>query len=92
MKIHHRATARALDALLRRADRLHPGVLLLLVLTLAGLVCIAAPIVVTLLTALVTAVKASALLGGGAVLARLAIRAANDYRSAAPAGPPAATP
>ncbi|MEU7153848.1 hypothetical protein AB0B15_38410 [Streptomyces sp. NPDC045456] len=80
MKTFRDSTARALRALVRRADRLHPAALLALVLVLVGLVYAAAPVLVTLFTALVTALKASVFLTGAGVLARLAIRAASTYR------------
>ncbi|MEU6467457.1 hypothetical protein [Streptomyces sp. NPDC046976] len=91
--ITRHSAARAARALLGSADRLHPAALLVLVLTFAGLAQLAAPLVVTLLTALVTGAKAAALLAGAAVLARLAVRVAATFpgsRTAPPASP--ATP
>ncbi|MFD6279930.1 hypothetical protein ACFWFI_30845 [Streptomyces sp. NPDC060209] len=95
MTITRRATARAARALLGSADRLHPAALLVLVLVFAGLAQLAAPLVVTLLTALVTGVKAAAFLAGAAVLARLAVRVAATFprpRTAPPASPAAPVP
>jgi hypothetical protein len=89
--INRRTTARALRALLGRADRLHPAALLALVLVLVGLVYAAAPFVVTLFTALVSLVKSGTFLAGAALLARLAVRAAATYRRT-PAAPPASAP
>ncbi|WP_189971785.1 hypothetical protein [Streptomyces violascens] len=92
MKIDRPALARLVRTLLGLADRLHPAALLILVLVLVGLVYAAAPVLVTLLTALVTVLKAGAFLGGGVILGRLAVRAAATYRSTPPpAGPSAAT-
>ncbi|MFH9735855.1 hypothetical protein [Streptomyces sp. NPDC017260] len=93
MTITRSTAARAFRGLLGSADRLHPAALLVLVLALAGLAQLAAPFVVTLLTALVTGAKAAALLVGAAVLARLAFRVAALVpapRSAPPA--PSAPP
>ena len=87
MKFDRRAIARTLRALTGRADRLHPAALLVLVLVLVGLVYAAAPFLVTLFTALVTALKAAAFLTGAGILARLAIRAAVTYhRASTPTG------
>ncbi|MFD4020624.1 hypothetical protein [Streptomyces sindenensis] len=94
MTITRRTATSALRALLGSADRLHPAALLALVLVLAGLAQLSAPLVVTLLTALVTGVKAAALLAGAAVLARLAVRVAAMVprpRTAPPASPAAPT-
>ncbi|MGC0212043.1 hypothetical protein [Streptomyces levis] len=92
MTITRSAAARALRGLLGSADRLHPAALLALVLVLAGLAQLAAPFVVTLLTALVTGAKAAAFLAGAAVLARLAVRVAAIVpgpRTTPPASPAA---
>ncbi|MGW5336216.1 hypothetical protein [Streptomyces bauhiniae] len=90
--ITRHTVSRTARAFLGSADRLHPAALLVLVLTFAGLAQLAAPLVVTLLTALVTGAKAAAFLAGAAVLARLAVRVAATFprpRTAPPA-PPAA--
>ncbi|WP_405889483.1 hypothetical protein OG762_51570 (plasmid) [Streptomyces sp. NBC_01136] len=89
MTINRYTAARTLRALLGAVDRLHPAALLVLVLVLAGLAQLAAPFVVTLLTALVTAAKAAALLAGAAVLARLAVRVAATFPNTAPPAPAA---
>ncbi len=93
--ITRRSAVRAVRALLGSADRLHPAALLVLVLTFAGLAQLAAPLLVTLLTALVTGVKAGAFLAGAAFLARLAVRVAGTFpgpRTAPPAFPAAPVP
>ncbi|MFI7142881.1 hypothetical protein ACIBQ5_35820 [Streptomyces massasporeus] len=92
MTINRRTTARALRALLGHADRLHPAAILVLVLALSGLAQLAAPLVVTLLTALVTGAKAATFLAGAAILARLAVRVAATFPRphTAPPAPPAA--
>ncbi|MCY1649235.1 hypothetical protein OVA19_00160 [Streptomyces sp. SL203] len=96
MTITRRATGRALRASLGLADRLHPAALLALVLLLGLAAHFAAPVVVTLLAAVVTVAKSAAYLAGGAVLLRLAVRLAADFRAGtpAPASPkiPAPTP
>ncbi|MFC1405757.1 MULTISPECIES: hypothetical protein [Streptacidiphilus] len=89
MRIDRRAIARTFRTLLGLADRLHPAALLVLVGLLVGLVYLSAPLVVTMVCALVAAIKAAAFLGGAAVLARVAIRAASTYRNTPP---PAVTP
>ncbi|MEV7842056.1 MULTISPECIES: hypothetical protein [Streptomyces] len=91
MTITRHSAARAARALLGSADRLHPAALLVLVLVLAGLAQLAAPLVVTLLTALVTGAKAAALLAGAAILVRLAVRVAATFPRprTAPSAPPA---
>ncbi|GHH56131.1 hypothetical protein [Streptomyces candidus] len=93
--ITRHSAARAARALLGSADQLHPAALLALVLAFAGLAQLAAPLVVTLLTALVTGAKAAAFLAGAAVLARLAVRVAATFprpRTAPPAPPAAPVP
>ncbi|MFF8464853.1 hypothetical protein ACF071_29415 [Streptomyces albidoflavus] len=91
MTITRHSAARAARALLGSADRLHPAALLVLVLVLAGLAQLAAPLVVTLLTALVTGAKAAALLAGAVILVRLAVRVAATFPRprTAPSAPPA---
>lgn len=79
LRIGAHDAARALRALLKQTDRLHPAALLGLVLVLVGLAYAAAPAAVALLTAAVGIVKAGAFLAGAGVLARLAIRAAVTY-------------
>lgn len=79
VKFDRPATARTLHTFLTLTDRLHPAALLVLVLVLVGLAYGAAPILVTLLTALVDLGKSVALLAGAGILARLAIRAAAAF-------------
>ncbi|MDO0939272.1 hypothetical protein QQY66_49100 [Streptomyces sp. DG2A-72] len=90
--INRRTTARALRTVLDLADRLHRGALLVLVLVLVGLAYAAAPFLVALFTAIVTAVKAAVFLAGAATLARLAVKAAAEFRRPASPAAPTTTP
>ncbi|MDJ0345536.1 hypothetical protein QMK19_33870 [Streptomyces sp. H10-C2] len=89
MRINRRALPTAARALIHRADRLHPAALLVLVLLLGVVVHFTAPVMVTLLAAVVTAVQSAAYLAGSAVLFRLALRLAADFRAT---GTPATAP
>ncbi|MEU2395062.1 hypothetical protein [Streptomyces sp. NPDC007369] len=91
MTITRHTAARALRALLGLADRLHPIALLVLVLALAGLAQTVSPLLVDLLTGLVDVVRSAALLGGAAMLARLAIRVAAQFHGTT-SKPPAPAP